>query len=152
MAEIHLEDIGEGHLFTSGSHVVTAAEIASFCELSGDFNPLHTDDDAARAAGFRERIAHGLLVLSIASGMPTEADGWALNAYLEESRRFVAPVYPGDTIHTVTRVTEVRRSRSRPHRGIVTTTVDVLNQHGDIVQTGTDVVMVAARSNGEETP
>ncbi len=90
-------------------------------------------------------------MLSITSATPTEADDWSLNAYLEESRRFVAPVYPGDTIFTVTRVTEVRRSRSRPDRGIVTSVVDVLNQHGDIVQTGTDVVMVAARPSGEET-
>lgn len=151
MGETYLEDIAVGQTFTSGSHAVTSDEIARFCELSGDFNPLHTDDDAAREAGFRERIAHGLLVLSITSGQPTEADDWALNAYLEESRRFVAPVYPGDAIHTVTRVTEVRRSRSDPGRGIVTTSVEVVNQDGDIVQTGTDVVMVAARPSGEET-
>jgi acyl dehydratase len=152
MGEAFLEDIAVGQTFESEAHVVTAEEIERFCELSGDFNPLHTDDDAARAAGFRERIAHGLLVLSITSGMPTEADDWALNAYLEESRRFVGPVYPGDAIRTVTRVTEMRRSRSNPSRGVVTSAVEVVNQDGEVVQTGTDVVMVAARTNAEEEP
>ncbi|MGE5227725.1 MAG: MaoC family dehydratase [Planctomycetaceae bacterium] len=151
MGETYLEDIAVGQTFASEPHAVTSDEIARFCDLSGDFNPLHTDDEAARAAGFRERIAHGLLVLSVTSGMPTEADDWALNAYLEESRRFVAPVYPGDAIRTVTRVSEVRRSRSDPGRGIVTTEVEVVNQDGEVVQTGTDVVMVAARTNGGET-
>jgi acyl dehydratase len=59
-------------------------------------------------------------------------------------------VYPGDAIRTVTRVTEVRRSRSNPSRGVVTTEVEVVNQDGEVVQTGTDVVMVAARTGEEE--
>jgi 3-hydroxybutyryl-CoA dehydratase len=150
MSQTYLEDIRVGLTFESATHVVNPDEIARFCELSGDFNPLHTDDDVARAAGFRERIAHGLLILSITSATPTEADDWALNAYLEETRRFVAPVYPGDAIRTVTRVTEVRRSRSNPSRGVVTTEVEVVNQDGEVVQTGTDVVMVAARTGEEE--
>ena len=114
--------------------------------LSGDHNPLHTDDEHARAAGYRERIAHGLLVLSITSGLPVPGDEWDIDAYLEETRRFRAPVYAGDTIRVSSRVSEVRRSRSNPSRGIVTMDVEVMNQHGELVQTGVDVVMVGARS------
>lgn len=142
----HLEDIAVGLQLETGPHTVTADEIASFCELSGDRNPLHTDDEHARAAGYRERIAHGLLVLSITSGLPSPEDEWDIDAYLEETRRFRGPVYPGDEIRVTSRVSDVRRSRSNPSRGIVTMDVEVSNQHGEVVQSGTDVVMVGARS------
>ena len=142
----YLEDIAVGLRLDSGRHTITADEIASFCALSGDHNPLHTDDEHARAAGYREHIAHGLLVLSITSGLPVPGDEWDIDAYLEETRRFRAPVYAGDTIRVSSRVSEVRRSRSNPSRGIVTMDVEVVNQHGELVQTGVDIVMVGARS------
>ena len=144
---IYLEDLEVGREVVTAAHVVTAKDIDAFCELSGDRNPLHTDDEHARAAGFGGRIAHGLLVLSIASGLSSEEDEWSLGAYLEESRRFVEPVLPGDEIRTVSRITEVRRSRSKPDRGIVTLVVETRNQRGDVVLTGTDVVLVGARGS-----
>ena len=143
----YLQDLAEGQRIESERRVVSAADIDAFCELSGDRNPLHTDDEHARAAGFTGRIAHGLLVLSIASGLGSEEDDWAIGAYLEESRRFVEPVLPGDEIHSVSEITEVRRSRSKPDRGIVTLQVATRNQRDEIVLEGTDVVLVGARSN-----
>jgi 3-hydroxybutyryl-CoA dehydratase len=141
----YLEDVVEGLVIETERRVVTAADIDAFVELSGDRNPLHTDDDAARAAGFAGRIAHGLLVLSIESGLSSEADAWAMGTYLEESRRFVEPVLPGDEIHSVSEVDSVRRSRSKPDRGIITLKVETLNQRGEVVLAGTDVIMVGAR-------
>ena len=143
----YLQDLAEGQKIETERRVVSAADIDAFCELSGDHNPLHTDDEHARAAGFTGRIAHGLLVLSIASGLGSEEDDWAIGAYLEESRRFVEPVLPGDEIHSVSEITEVRRSRSKPDRGIVTLQVATRNQRDEIVLEGTDVVLVGARSN-----
>jgi len=125
---------------------VTVSDIDAFVELSGDRNPLHTDDEYARDVGFAGRIAHGLLVLSIESGLSSEADEWAIGAYLEESRRFVEPVLPGDEIHSVSEVTGVRRSASKPDRGIVTLHVETRNQRGEVVLEGTDVIMVGARA------
>jgi acyl dehydratase len=143
----YLEDIAVGSVLESGSHTLTASEITAFCLISGDHNPLHTDDAHARTAGFRERIAHGLLVVSIASGLPSSADDWVLNTFLEESRRFRGPVYPGDTIHMISTVTDVRRSRSDPTRGVVTLSVEVRNQRDEIAAEGIDVVMVGARED-----
>ena len=143
----YLEDIAEGLELVSEPYTVTSAEITSFCLVSGDRNPLHTDDAYARSMGFRERIAHGLLIASITSGLPTPADDWSLNAYLEVTRRFLTPVYPGDTIRIVSRVTDVRRSSSDPTRGIVTLAVEVRNQDDQVVQEGIDVVMVGARED-----
>ena len=141
----YLQDLAEGQRIVTERRVVSVADIDAFCELSGDHNPLHTDDEQARAAGFAGRIAHGLLVLSIATGLGSEEDDWAIGAYLEESRRFVEPVLPGDEIHSVSEITEVRRSRSKPDRGIVTLHVATRNQRDEIVLEGTDVVLVGAR-------
>jgi acyl dehydratase len=142
----YLEDLSEGLRIETERRVVTAADIDAFVELSGDRNPLHTDDEHARGAGFAGRIAHGLLVLSIESGLASEADDWAMGTYLEETRRFVEPVLPGDEIYSVSEVTHVRRSRSKRDRGIVTLKVETRNQRGEVVLAGTDVIMVGARS------
>jgi 3-hydroxybutyryl-CoA dehydratase len=142
----YLEDLAAGQKVETERRVVSAADIDAFSELSGDRNPLHTDDDYARDAGFAGRIAHGLLVLSITSGLGSEEDDWAIGAYLEESRRFVEPVLPGDEIHSVSEITEVRRSRSKPDRGIVTMHVETRNQRDEVVLEGTDVVLVGARA------
>ena len=88
----YLEDLSEGLRIETERRVVTAADIDAFVELSGDRNPLHTDDDYARGSGFAGRIAHGLLVLSVESGLSSDADEWAMGTYLEETRRFVEPV------------------------------------------------------------
>jgi acyl dehydratase len=95
---------------------------------------------------FRGRIAHGLLILAMQSGMRTPGlFGLEVIAYLEETRKMTAPTYPGDTIHVVTRVEETRRSESRPGMGIMRTTVEVRNQDGVVVQHGTDVMLIACR-------
>jgi acyl dehydratase len=142
----YLEDLSAGLRIETERRVVTAADIDAFVELSGDDSPLHTDDAYARGVGFAGCIAHGLLVLSMESGLSSDADDWAMGTYLEETRRFVEPVLPGDEIYSVSEVTEVRRSRSKPDRGIVTLRVETRNQRGEIVLEGTDVIMVGARS------
>ena len=129
MTWIHLEDIEVGLEVESEPRTVTAGDIEAFATLTGDHNPLHADPEA------------------IASGQPTSADDWALGIYLEESRRFVAPVYVGDAIRSLSTVTEVRRSRSKPDRGIVTMEVRVVNQRDEVVQESVDVVLVGARAS-----
>ena len=71
----YLEDLSEGLRIETERRVVTAADIDAFVELSGDRNPLHTDDEYARGSGFAGRIAHGLLVLSVESGLSFRRSG-----------------------------------------------------------------------------
>jgi 3-hydroxybutyryl-CoA dehydratase len=143
---IYFEDIEIGQEATTARRTITEADILWFCGLSGDFNPLHTDVEFIREhTPFRERIAHGHLVLSITGGLRSELDGWQIVAYLDCRRRFLEPVYANDTIHAVNRVTETRPSRSRPEMGVVTYEVETWNQDGVLVQHGTDVVLVGRR-------
>ena len=141
----YLEDLSVGLRIETERRAVSAADIDAFVELSADRNPLHIDDEYARAAGFAGRIAHGLLVLSLESGLASDVDEWAIGAYLEETRRFVEPVLPGDQIYSVSEVATVRRSHSKPDRGVVTLRVETRNQRDEIVLEGTDVIMVGAR-------
>ena len=118
--KVYLEGIAVGQQGYTARRTVTEADIVNFAGVSGDFNPLHTDEVFIKeATPFRGRIAHGMLVLSISSGLRNETDSWELIAWLEVQRKFLAPTYPGDTIQGHWRVMEVKRSRSHPDRGII---------------------------------
>lgn len=142
---LYLEDVSVGDVFTTVARTVTETDIVSFAGLSGDFNPLHMDHEWARQGPFGRPIAHGLLSLSISSGLPSRIDELVLMAYLEETRKFRAPVFPGDTIRCVYTVSDVIPSSSKPDRGVVKLDVRLDNQRGEAVQIGEDVLLVARR-------
>lgn len=149
---VYLEDIQVGMEGDTPRRTVTEADVVNFAGVSGDFNALHTDELFVRdATPFGGRIAHGLLVLSIATGLNRELSAWRLIGWIDVQRRFMRPTYPGDTIRSHWRVEEVRRSQSNPDRGIVKLTSEVTNQNGEVIQAGTDVWMVAARARGAES-
>ena len=150
---MYLEDLSVGQEFVTARRTLTEADITAFAGISGDFDPLHMDELFVKEhTPFRGRIAHGLLVLAISSGLQSELDRVQSVAYLEERREFVAPAYPGDTIQARWTVDEVRPSRSRPGTGVVHLSVEVVNQDGQVLQRGTDVWLVAARPGGPAPP
>lgn len=145
---LYLEDLAEGAVFRSGERTISAADVDAFAAVSGDFNPLHTDEAWVREhTDFDGRIAHGLLVLSASSGVPTPGlDELEVLAYLEVQRTMIGPVYPGEAIRVTSTVASVRPSRSRPGTGIVTLGVEVEKTDGDVVvQRGVDVLLVGGR-------
>lgn len=144
---LYFEDIEIGTQWVSARRTVTEADIVAFAGVSGDFNPLHTDEVTAAASGYGGRIAHGALVLSIATGLRQQMglfEGTHRGLLELRSWKFVAPVRAGDTIDTVSTVTELRPT-SKGERGVVTQKVDVRNQDGDVVQAGELVTLIAAR-------
>lgn len=144
---LYMDHLEPGTEFVSAGRTVTESDIVAFAGLSGDYNPLHTDEVWARAhTPFAGRIAHGALILSISEGLRTPGlDEVEVVAFLELTRSFVAPTYPGDTIHARWAVQDRRRSRSRPEAGVVTVSVQVVNQDNTVVQRGTDVYLVGVR-------
>jgi len=115
-----------------------------FAGVTGDFNPVHVDEVFAREEGlFGRRVVHGPMLLAMCFGMRSERDEWKILALLETRRRFLAPVFPGDTVHARFEVTEVRVSESRPATGIVTVAVEVVGERDEVVQEGVDVLVVA---------
>ncbi len=119
----------------------------AFAGLSGDYNPAHTDYEFARRSAFGKPIAHGLLALIVSAGLADRdggLDGTAI-AMLGVTWRFKKPVFFGDTIRLKLSVTSARRASSG-QRGIIVRSVEVHNQHDEIVQDGEFTTMVKARS------
>lgn len=141
------EDVEVGFRFETPSRTVTEADLAAFAEISGDFNPLHTDAAFATGSIYGERIAHGALVLSFATGLRQRVglfDG-TLMGLLEIRRwRFRAPVRIGDTIRVHSEVIELHAG-SKPDRGVMVQRVEVLNQADDIVNEGEFVLLLKRR-------
>jgi 3-hydroxybutyryl-CoA dehydratase len=146
----YLEDLREGGEYLSAARTIRSEDITAFAGLSGDFSPLHTDDEWVRKnTSFHSRIAHGALIFSISQGLRTPVvEDIAVIAFLGFERALVGPVYPGDTITARWTVSQVRRSRSSPDRGIACLQVAVVNQDGTIVQRGSDTYLAAARPAG----
>ena len=144
----YFDDINEGDSFSSARRTVTDADILAFAGVSGDFHAPHVDDVyASQESLFGRRVAHGLLTVAIGNGMRSDLDDWDDVVYAGLSRRFVGPVFAGDTIHTNYVVTETRPSSSRSDRGVVTVGVTIVNSAtGDVVATGDDTYLVRRRA------
>jgi acyl dehydratase len=145
---LYFEDLAEGVAFETGRRTVTEADVVNFAGVSGDFNPLHVDAVHAATTPFGRQVAHGLLVLSMVSGLRQRTgvfDG-SLVAFLEiRSWRFLRPVFPGDTIRARAEVVQ-RRETKDPARGVVVQRVEVFNQRDEVVQSGELVLLVRRRS------
>lgn len=140
---ITFEAIAPGDSHTSTRVTISEAHIVWFAGLTGDFNPLHMDEESASKGPFGRRIAHGMLSYSMSTGMRSRIDDWEILAFLETSRRFKGPVFAGDTLHYVATVREVRPSASKRDRGVVRVAMALHNQDGAVVQEGEDVFSVA---------
>jgi 3-hydroxybutyryl-CoA dehydratase len=142
------EDYTIGDSITSQGRTVTESDVVSFAMLSGDWNPLHTDAEAAKATPYGERIAHGLLVLSMATGL-AERLGFmnqTVIGFMGLDWQFRAAVKIGDTIRVQATVSELK-PMPRLDGGYVTFKVQILNQEDKVTQRGAWTVLVQSRES-----
>lgn len=134
---LYYEDLEPGRVLHAGSRTITDRDIEQFAALSGDRNPLHTDEAYARGTVFGSLVAHGALGIAVVTGLVSRAGFTreSLVALAGLSWRFRAPVRPDDTVTASLRVAE-RHDGGRPDRGTVVFAVTVRNQHGELVQDG----------------
>lgn len=126
-----------GDSFRTAGRTITEADVVNFACLSGDFNRLHVDAEYAASTPFGQRIAHGLLVLSILSGLTTQSAGYRalepwIVALLDLNCRFPKPTFIGDTVHVQVIVAE-RNPASRAGRSVVVLRREAVNQRGETV-------------------
>lgn len=142
----YYEELAPGVVVETASRTIGDDDIAAFAELSGDRNPLHLDDAAARRAGFEGRVAHGVLGIAVATGLlsATRLTRESLIALLGVSWRFVAPVRSGDVVRVRARVS-ARRESATPGRGVVTFAVELLDAGDRVLQSGELVELVRRR-------
>ncbi len=142
----YFEEFAVGDEVISPGRTVTEADIVAFAALTGDYNPLHCDAEYAKGTIFGERIAHGLLGLSIASGQ-VERLGFiagTVEAFLGLEWKFRGPIKIGDTIHTEAKVARKKEMR-RLGGGIVVLDVAIVNQKGEAVQKGQWTVLIKSK-------
>ena len=119
------------------SKTITDEAIRQFADLVGDDNSVHLNDEFAKRSRFGRRIAHGLLSASlISTAIGTKLPGNGA-VYLSQSFKFVAPVYPGDTVTARVTITKVREDKP-----ILTLETICFNQNEDVVVKGEAVVLV----------
>ena len=137
------DEFEEGTVYTTASRTITEADVVAFAGISGDFNPLHTDESFAQKTPFGTRIAHGVLGLSVATGLANQLgifEGTTL-ALMEIQTHFTGPVLFGDTIHMEMTVA-AKKTTSKPDRGVVSFETFVKNQRGEDVLKGKWTLMM----------
>ncbi|GIU82301.1 MAG: MaoC family dehydratase [Acidobacteria bacterium] len=116
---------------------ITDEVVRKFAELSGDFNPIHLDEDFAKNTRFRKRIAHGMISGALISAVLGNEFAEKKIVYLSQTLNFVAPVFIDDTITATATVTHIREDKP-----IITLETICTNQNGEVVVKGEGKIMV----------
>ena len=148
---LYFDDFHIGQKFVTKSRTITETDVLSFAGLSWDHNQLHTDAEYAANTQFGQRIAHGLLGVIAHAGLSYQLTEDSILALLELNWKFKGPIFLGDTIHVEQEVKELRESSSGD-RGILKFEKKVINQSGEIVQTGTTTILLAKRRDDQNSP
>ena len=144
MTGLYWEEWDIGAEFISPARTITESDITLFAGLSGDYNPLHINEEFCKQTQFGTRIAHGPLIYAIAAGLMFQLHLYddTLIAFLGfDSLKFTKPTFPGDTIHVRIKVLE-KRETSKPDRGVMKRSLEVLNQRGEVVQEGVQAFLL----------
>ena len=129
-------DLQIGDTF-SISKQITDAVVRAFAELSGDFNPIHLDEEFAKQTQFGKRIAHGMITGALISAVLGNEFKERKIVYLSQTMRFTAPVFIDDTVTAKATVTDIRKDKP-----IVTVETVCTNQNGQTVVKGEGKIMV----------
>lgn len=148
----YLDDYTIGERMVSPARTITETDIVNFAGITGDWHPLHTDAVYAAKGPFKERIAHGMLTLSIGMALPFRLGPYSsylpasfLAFYGMDRVRFTAPLRIGDTIHCEVEVLEIKDKDKK--QGILTTQHNIKNQNGQLLASYVIQVLCAKKSS-----
>ncbi len=144
---MYFEEFEVGQKMISPGRTVTESDVVAFAGLSGDYNLIHTDAEYSKTSPFGARVAHGLLGLSIASGLAVRTgvlEGTVIAFREIASWKFVKPVFIGDTIHVEMEIIATKAMR-RLGGGKVDLNFDVKNQNGETTMKGVWSVLVMSK-------
>jgi 3-hydroxybutyryl-CoA dehydratase len=143
----YFEEFEVGQKIITVGRTVAESDIFTFAGFSGDYNQIHTDAEFAKNTPFGQRVAHGLLGLSIASGLAMRTgmlEGTVIAFREINNWKFIAPVFIGDTLHVEMEVAETK-ALPRIGGGSVVITLDVKKQSGETTMKGNWTVLVMSR-------
>ena len=139
----YFDEYAVGESWSSYGRTITEAHIVNFAGLSGDWFPLHTDAVYAEQTSFRQRIAHGMLVLSVATGLLVLHPDVVVAFYGMDKVRFIHPTMIGDTIHLEMTVQDLLDKQNGT--GVVTSSLHVVNKTGHPVIISTVKMLLKKR-------
>lgn len=143
---LFFEDFEVGQEFATTRRTVTDGDVVNFACLTGDFNPIHIDEVTASEGPFKKRIAHGLLGVAIMNGQMNQLgifEGTTI-AKAEDTNRYKAPIFIGDTVSTLIRIVGVKPS-SKGGKGTVLADTYLINQRGEVVTESSNVILIKCR-------
>lgn len=149
MHSLYYEDLEIPMRLMSTGRTITESDATMFCMVSGDWNPLHCDDEFAKTTMFGKRVVAGVFGFAVLAGMFTrwgifEESGLAMLSI--EDWVFKEPIFIGDTIK-VEMIIESKRLTSKGDKGVIQRAFSLINQHGRVVQAGKSPMLIA-RSPG----
>jgi acyl dehydratase len=143
----YFEEFEIGQKFSSSGRTITESDIVMFAGLSGDYNQIHTDIEFCKNTPIGKRIAHGLLVTSIASGLIAQSgliEGTVIAFREINNWKFTKTTFIGDTIHVITEVIETK-SLPRLGGGAVVLRLDVKNQNEESLMKGKWTALILSK-------
>lgn len=146
-----IEEFEVGQVDESRARTITETDVVTFSWVSGDVNPMHTDAEHSAKSPIGQRIAHGALGLSIATGLSASLgylEGTAIAALGIDEWKFLKPILFNDTIRLRATVVSARPT-SKGDRGVLVRRMDLLNQRNEVVQSGLMTTMVLTRAARE---
>jgi len=144
---LYFEEFTTGQKIVTGKRTVTENDIMTFANLSGDTNRIHTDPEFSKTTPFGQQIAHGLLGMSIASGLAWQTgilDGTVIAFREVNEWKFVKPVFIGDQVHAELSIVEAK-ALPRIGGGSVVIAAELKNHNGETCMKGNWTMLVISK-------
>ena len=144
-SQLYWDDFAPGQVYAGQSRTLDEASFKGFAAITGDAHPIHYDREYCKARGHRDLLAHGLQVAiqgAAGAGIFPHFIGDSLVGFLEQSSRFLKPVYCGDTLYPMLEVSALKEGRTT---GVVTMKLTIHNQSGTLVCDGEHKYLVKRR-------
>ena len=144
---LYYDDVDIGRSFETRSHVVSDEDLERFSDLTHDHHALHRDDAFARSMGFPRRIAHGLFGLALMEGLKSELGLYETTSVASlgwDEVRFRKAIVSGDEVHVRVRL-DAKRPSKKEGRGVVTESVELINQDGEVAISASHATLLITR-------
>ncbi len=141
----YFEDYALGATRETLGRTITETDIVIHAGQTGDFFPHHMDAEWCKTQDFKQRIAHGTLIFSVAVGMTANEINPVAFSYGYDRLRFIKPVFIGDTIRVKVTIKE-KREHKKPGQGVVSEALEVTNQRGEVVLACEHLLLVQKKS------
>jgi len=144
---LYYDDVDVGRRFETRSHQVSDEDLERFSDLTHDHHALHRDDGFARSMGFPRRIAHGLFGLALMEGLKSELGLYETTSVASlgwDQVRFRKAIVSGDEVRVRVRL-DAKRLSKKDGRGVVTESVELINQDGEVAISATHATLLITR-------